>query len=76
VSLRGLYKHLTADGVVAGVRNGESAAKPKYIKGKTCRVLTVPVDIINGDGKDGNVERVEQGNFLRVDKVELPEEFK
>ena len=76
VSLRGLYKHLIADGVVAGVRNGESAAKPKYIKGKTCRVLTVPVGIINGDGKDGNVERVEQGNFLRVDKVELPEEFK
>ena len=76
-SPRGLYKHLTADGVVTGIKPGESAAKPTRVEdGRIVRVLRIPVEIINGDSKDGSIEKVEQGNFLRVDKVELPEEFK
>ena len=71
VSLRGLYKHLTADGVVPAVRAGESAARPKYVDGRTVRVLAIPVEKILGDGKE---EKAEQ-QFIRVPGDALPEEF-
>ena len=75
VSLRGLYKHLIAEGIVEGVRSGESAAKVKWVDGRGIRVLSIPAKIINGDDKDGKTEKVEQLNFTRVNE-ELPEEFK
>ena len=36
VSLKALYKHLVADKVVTGLKDGESPARPKNIGGKTC----------------------------------------
>lgn len=76
VTLPGLYKHLKADGVAVGFKEGESPATPRRIKGVGVRrVLMVPAKVINGDEKDESIEKVEQGNFLRVD-TELPEEFK
>lgn len=50
VSLRALYKHLAADGIIPKPRDGAPPTKPKNVGGgKIVRVLPVPVPAIDGD---------------------------
>lgn len=73
VSRKALYKHLIADGVVAGLKDGESPARPKNIGGKTERVLRISARLLDGGADPG--ERAEQITFTVADGAELPKEW-
>ena len=73
VSLKALYKHLVADGVVRGLKEGESPARPKTIMGKTVRVLRLPAKMLDGNGEGAEQEK--QMTMLRVEE-ELPDAWK
>lgn len=58
ISLKALYKHLRADGMLPGVKDGENPARVKWIpgEGKTARVLMIPARALDGDKADVQTE--------------------
>ena len=73
VSLKALYKHLVADKVVTGLKDGESPARPKNIGGKTVRTLRIPAHMLDGSADPG--EKTEQMQFTAVRDAEMPAEW-
>lgn len=55
VSLKALYKHLKADGLIT-VKEGENPTKTKNIEGKVKRVLWLPAKVFDGESIPGQTE--------------------
>ena len=71
VSLKALYKHLREEGIVTGVKDGEPVSRPKYIDGKTVRVVRILAKELDGDKADVQMEM----QMTAVGGNGLPEEW-
>lgn len=71
VSLKALYKAMRAEGILPGVKADGEATRPKWIDGRTVRLLWVPRHFIDGAKKE-----VEQISMMPVETDDLPEEWR
>ena len=75
-----LYKQMREDGVLtAETTTSTSATRPKWIDGKTQRLLWIPRRLIDGPKVAQEQTRMDfhpKSDFIPVDDADLPEEFR
>ena len=72
-----LYKQMREDGILtAETTTATSATRPKWIDGKTQRLLWIPHRYIDGPKVAQAQKKMDFSGFTRVDDSELPEEFR
>lgn len=72
-----LYKQMREDGILtAETTTATSATRPKWIDGKTQRLLWIPRRYIDGPKAVQTQQKMDFSGFTRVDDSELPEEFR
>ena len=72
-----LYKQMREDGILtAETTTATSATRPKWIDGKTQRLLWIPRRYIDGPKAAQTQQKMDFSGFTRVDDSELPEEFR
>lgn len=72
-----LYKQMREDGILtAETTTATSATRPKWIDGKTQRLLWIPRRYIDGPKVAQAQQKMDFSGFTRVDDSELPEDFR
>ena len=75
-----LYKQMREDGVLTSeTTTSTSATRPKWIDGKTQRLLWIPRRLIDGPKVAQEQTRMDfhpKSDFIPVDDADLPEEFR
>lgn len=72
-----LYKQMREDGILtAETTTATSATRPKWVDGKTQRLLWIPRKYIDGPKVANEQQRMVLSEMTRVNDDDLPEEFK